>query len=123
MATARAVSTGGRISRGQAAGAFIPVVFGLVFIEANSGQLPRDWQAVVRPVGALVAVALIIGIARARRAAARTGTRPGPPTGNGRLRHELVTIDHSSATVSGLFRWWCGRAAGRCRPGRRRRDR
>lgn len=70
MATSRAVSPGGRIGRGQAVGAFIPVVFGLVFIEANSGQLPRDWQAVVRSVGALVAVALIIGIARARRAAA-----------------------------------------------------
>jgi hypothetical protein len=70
MATSRAFSPGGRISRGQATGAFIPVVFGLVFIEANSSQLQRDWQAVVRPVGALVAVALIIGIARARRAAA-----------------------------------------------------
>ena len=74
MATSRTVSPDGRISLGQAAtGAFIPVVFGLVFIEANSGQLQRDWQAVVRLVGALVAVALIIGIARARRAAAGSG--------------------------------------------------
>jgi hypothetical protein len=69
MTTSRAASRGGRISQGQAAGAFIPVVFGLVFIEANSGQLQRDWQVVVRLAGALVAVALIIAIARARRAA------------------------------------------------------
>lgn len=69
MATSRAVSRGGRISRGQAAGAFIPVVLGLVFIEANSGQLQRDWQVVVQPVGVLAAAALIIAIARARRAA------------------------------------------------------
>lgn len=74
MVTLRAVSRDGRIGRGQAAaGAFIPVVFGLVFIEANSGQLQRDWQAAVRLVGALAAVALIIGIARARRAAAGSG--------------------------------------------------
>lgn len=69
MATSHAVSRGGRISRGQAAGVFIPVVFGLVFIEASSGQLQRDWQVVVRPVGVLVAAALIIAIARARRSA------------------------------------------------------
>jgi hypothetical protein len=43
------------------------VIFGLVFIEANSGQLAHAWQAAVRVGGALVGAVLIAALSRARR--------------------------------------------------------
>ena len=63
-------------------GGLIGVIFGLVFIEVNSGQLPHSWQAATRVVGALAAAVLIAALSRARRTEPpQTGpaqrTRPG----------------------------------------------
>jgi hypothetical protein len=43
-------------------GSLVGVLFGLVFIEVNSGGLPGNWPLVVRLAGAVVAVALLAGI-------------------------------------------------------------
>jgi hypothetical protein len=47
---------------GVAAGSLVGVVFGLVFIEVNSGALPGSWPLVVRVAGAVVAAVLLAGI-------------------------------------------------------------
>lgn len=47
---------------GVAAGSLVGVVFGLVFIEVNSGGLPGSWPLVVRVAGAVIAAVLLAGI-------------------------------------------------------------
>lgn len=43
-------------------GSLVGVVFGLVFIEVNSGELPGDWPLVVRVAGVVVAAVLLAGV-------------------------------------------------------------
>jgi hypothetical protein len=52
---------------GMVAGLLVGVVFGLVFIEVNSGGLPGPWPLVVRVAGAVVAAALLVGVVRVAR--------------------------------------------------------
>jgi hypothetical protein len=47
---------------GVATGSLVGVVFGLVFIEVNSGGLPGSWPLVVRVAGAVVAAVLLAGV-------------------------------------------------------------
>ncbi|HEX6357475.1 hypothetical protein [Actinophytocola sp.] len=47
---------------GVVAGSLVGVVFGLVFIEVNSGELPGSWPLVVRVAGAVVAAVLLAGL-------------------------------------------------------------
>ncbi len=47
---------------GMITGSLVGVVFGLVFIEVNSGGLPGNWPLVVRVAGAVVAAALLAGL-------------------------------------------------------------
>lgn len=65
---------------GAAAGSLIGTGFGLVFIEANSGQLPTMAALTVRIGGAVIAVALVVLIVVAGgpvQAVALAGTRTG----------------------------------------------
>lgn len=43
-------------------GSLVAVVFGLVFIEVNSGELPGNWPLIVRVAGAVLAAALLAGL-------------------------------------------------------------
>jgi hypothetical protein len=43
-------------------GTLVAVVFGLVFIEVNSGGLPGSWPLVARVAGAVVAAVLLAGV-------------------------------------------------------------
>jgi hypothetical protein len=47
---------------GVVMGSLVGVVFGLVFIEVNSGGLPGSWPLVVRVAGAVVAAVLLAGV-------------------------------------------------------------
>lgn len=47
---------------GMATGLLVGVVFGTVFIQANSGGLPGSWPLVVRIAGAVVAAVLLAGV-------------------------------------------------------------
>lgn len=47
---------------GMITGSLVGVVFGLVFIEVNSGGLPGNWPLVVRVAGAVVAAGLLAGL-------------------------------------------------------------
>lgn len=46
----------------MAMGTLVAVVFGLVFIEVNSGELPESWPLVVRVAGAVTAAVLLVGV-------------------------------------------------------------
>jgi heme/copper-type cytochrome/quinol oxidase subunit 4 len=48
---------------GMVIGSVVGVLFGLVFVEVNSGELPGPWSVVVRVLGVLVAAILLVGIA------------------------------------------------------------
>jgi hypothetical protein len=50
-------------------GSLIATVFGLIFIEANSGGLPSDWPSGIRITGAVAAVGLLLAILRTSRLA------------------------------------------------------
>jgi len=80
----------------------IGVVFGLVFVEANSVGLPARYQAPLRVAGALAAAALFVGIGRARRAAAQ---RPASPSRTNRFGpgYWLVVAAEVAALVAGLI--------------------
>jgi hypothetical protein len=47
---------------GMVTGSLVAVVFGLVFIEVNSGGLPGSWPLVVRIAGAVLAAVLLAGL-------------------------------------------------------------
>ena len=47
---------------GMVVGSLVGVLFGLVFIEVNSGGLPGSWPLVVRVAGAVVAAVLLAGV-------------------------------------------------------------
>lgn len=71
----------------------IAVIFGLVFIEINSGQLPHAWQAAVRVGGALLAAVLIAGLSRARRTAPPSGPAQASRPGFGRGYWAVVAAE------------------------------
>lgn len=100
MASAPKVPRGkhGRGS-GQATGALIGAVFGLVFVEANSGELPVPWQLVARAGGAVVFVMLLVGISRARRAREDVQPASGAAFGRG---YWLIVAAEAAALVGGL---------------------
>ncbi len=84
----------------RATGLLIGVVFGLVFVEANSLELHGRWQGLVRAAGAIVAAALFIGIGRARRAAEARGATSGRAHfGRG---YWLIVAVEAVALVAGL---------------------
>jgi hypothetical protein len=47
---------------GVVVGSLVGVLFGLVFIEVNSGGLAGSWPLVVRVAGAVVAAVLLAGV-------------------------------------------------------------
>jgi hypothetical protein len=53
---------GRRRPSGLVVGSLIGTSFGLVFILANSGDLPPPWPAIVRAAGSFMALLLLIGI-------------------------------------------------------------
>jgi hypothetical protein len=67
----------GRAPAGMVLGSVIALVFGLVFVEVNSGGLPGNWPLIVRTAGAVVAVALLVAVLRT----ARRGEAGGVPGG------------------------------------------
>jgi hypothetical protein len=84
-------------------GGLIGVIFGLVFIEANSGQLPHAWQAAVRVGGALLGAVLIAALSRARRTAPpRTGSERSSRPRFGRGYWAVVAAE-VVALLAGLF--------------------
>lgn len=101
MTTSRMVAQGGYGSRSrQATGAVIGAVFGLVFVEANSAQLPGTWQTVARVGGAVVFVMLLAGIGRARRAC--EAVRPASGTAAFSRDYWLIVAAEAAALVAGL---------------------
>lgn len=57
-------------------GLLIGLVFGLVFVEVNSGDLPDNWSFGLRAAGAVIALILLVGLLWRRRSlgqAERTG--------------------------------------------------
>jgi hypothetical protein len=52
---------------GQFTGLLIGLVFGLVFVEVNSGDLPNDWSLGLRVAGVMMAVVLFAGLLWRRR--------------------------------------------------------
>jgi hypothetical protein len=67
----------GRAPAGMVLGSIIALVFGVVFVEVNSGGLPGSWPPVVRVTGAVVAIALLAAVLRT----ARGGEAAGVPGG------------------------------------------
>lgn len=51
-----------RARMGVVTGSLVGLLFGLVFVEVNSGALPGDWPLVVRVAGAVVAAVLLAGV-------------------------------------------------------------
>lgn len=90
-------------------GGLIGVIFGLAFIEVNSGQLPHAWQAVTRVGGALVAAVLIAALSRARRTAPpRSGSARSSRPGFGRgywaiVAAEVVALLAGLAVINGVI--------------------
>jgi hypothetical protein len=52
---------------GLLAGCLISIVFGTVFVEVNAGGLTGGWSTAIRITGAVVAIVLLAGVARAAR--------------------------------------------------------
>jgi hypothetical protein len=50
-------------------GSLIATIFGLIFIEVNSGGLPSDWPSGIRIAGAVAAAGLLLAILRTSRLA------------------------------------------------------
>ena len=92
--------SGRRQTTGALTGGLVGAVFGLVFIEANSGELPRTWQLVARVGGAVVFVLLLIGIRRARRAEEAGEPASGTAFGRG---YWLIVAAEAAALVGGLI--------------------
>jgi hypothetical protein len=82
-------------------GGLIAVIFGLIFIEANDGQLQHTWQTPVRVAGALVAAVLIGALSRARRIQSRTEPAQAGRPGFGRGYWVIVAAE-VVALVAGL---------------------
>lgn len=58
-----------RPASGLFVGSVIALVFGLVFVEVNSGGLASPWPLVIRLAGVVVAIALFAAVFRAERKA------------------------------------------------------
>jgi hypothetical protein len=86
---------------GVVIGSLVGTVFGLVFVEVNSGGLPGNWPTVVRIAGAVVGVVLLLGILRASRL---PGGRPDRDHGgfSDRRYWTIVGIE-GFALMGGLF--------------------
>lgn len=81
---------------GLVVGSLVAIVFGLVFVEVNSGGLPAPWALVVRIAGVVVAVGLLFALRKAK---------PQPEHGPGFAdrRYWLVVAVEAVALFGGLF--------------------
>jgi hypothetical protein len=84
-AAAMASAFGGRLGPREL-GSLIAIVFGLVFVEVNSGDLPGVWPVVARIGGLIVAAALLFGLLRGPRSNQPEQPRDGGFTGRGYRR-------------------------------------
>lgn len=101
MTDSGTIASGGHRSRPrQGIGALIGAIFGLVFIEANSAQLPDAWRAPARVGGVVVFVALLAAIGRPRRAGAAPPAAGGPAFGRG---YWLIVAAEAAALVVGII--------------------
>lgn len=66
-----------RAPSGMAVGSGIALIFGLVFVEANSGGLPGSWAAIVRIAGVVVAALLAVAVALVVKKGAAPGVEGG----------------------------------------------
>lgn len=87
-----------RSADGLVTGSLIAVVFGLVFIEVNSGGLAAPWPLVVRLAGVVAAAGLLVALFRSRRSAAA-------PSGTwfSDRRYWMVVAAEAVALFGGLF--------------------
>ncbi|GAB2957736.1 hypothetical protein LWP59_36145 [Amycolatopsis acidiphila] len=89
-----------RATPGLAAGSLIAIVFGLVFVEVNSGGLDTPWPLVVRIAGVLVAAGLGFAVFRLGRPQ-DSGDAQG--TWFGERRYWIVVAAEAVALFGGLF--------------------
>lgn len=81
-------------------GSLIGTVFGLVFIEVNSGKLPGDWALGIRIAGAVAAAGLLLVILRASRLPAAQLSRDHP--GFADRRYGAIVGIEAVALIGGL---------------------
>lgn len=77
----------------------IAIVFGLVFVEANSGGIGSPWSLVIRVAGALVAVALFAAVFRMERNAREAARQD---TWFGAKRYWAIVAGEAIALFGGL---------------------
>jgi hypothetical protein len=82
-------------------GSLVGTVFGLVFVEVNSGGLPGDWPLIVRIAGAVVALGLLAGIVRTARRAPGAGDQDH--RGFADRRYWTIVGIEGIALMGGLF--------------------
>jgi hypothetical protein len=95
-------SSGAHRTQGMVAGSLIALVFGVVFVMANTARLGGGWTIGVRVAGVAVALALLVAVLRRRRAAAPAAAPPGPPWFTDRAYLTIVGIE-AVALFGGLF--------------------
>ncbi|WP_133743108.1 hypothetical protein [Actinorugispora endophytica] len=104
-------SSGGQNPQGVASGSLIAIMFGLVFIIANSGRLGDAWTLGVRVAGVLCAVVLVVAVLRLHgRGLARAGADREDPARDGAGRspfagrpYLLLVGAEAVALFGGLF--------------------
>lgn len=67
----------GDVITGQSTGLLIGLVFGLIFVEVNSGDVASHWSFGLRVAGVMIAVILFVGLLRRRRPLDRVGQAAG----------------------------------------------
>lgn len=86
---------------GLVLGSSIATIFGLVFVEVNSGQLPGGWPLGIRVAGAVVALALLLAILRTSRLPV---AEPSPgQSGFADRRYQAIVGAEVVALMGGLF--------------------
>jgi len=84
-----------------ATGGLIGTIFGLIFIETNSGGLPGPWSVIIRIVGGVVGIALFVRLIRQRRVD-EPNSGPGGMDFSGR-RYWIIVAIEVAAFVAGLL--------------------
>ena len=83
---------------GQRLGSLIGAVFGLIYIEANAGALPRPAAPVLRIAGAVIFAGLVVLLILIRRSRPSAG---GPARGGFGRKYWLVVAAELAAIVAG----------------------
>jgi hypothetical protein len=95
-----AMTTPTRATSGFLAGSVIAIVFGLVFVEVNSGGLDVPWPLVIRIAGVLVAAGLGLALFRLGRPQDAGGAQA---TWFGHRRYWIIVAAEAVALFGGLF--------------------